>query len=508
MSPGPFMSIAAERSASIRRVDAARRVCFDVAHPGIETAVEDSMNRRSGLRLGRAAFLSVVVGLVAYSQQALVPQPSSQPKTSVRGASSAVQPREARLPPTGLSGYVPPNPQPVPVPYLIGHTLDEARQLVPESSGLILEQPRYIPSNAPAGTVIRQYPEAKSLVKRGTEVSIYVSQGQPATPQPRPTPVTVPNVVGLKQDVAEEKIRFAGLAVATVKQQEWNGAPLTVLSQDPLAEVRVAADTPVNLVVSREVPRTVTLTSLETSATPGEPVHFKVTLSPPADGAQFQFDFGDGQRSDPSPDAYTSHAYTNDGNWPARATVEVNDLSLPSNEVTIPVHAVKFRVTLTPSTLHARVGGPINFHASIVPSPEVVTYAFDFNDGTTQSASPNPDVSHTYTKPGTFLDRVRAIVSVPGALSPDSHNFSSPQVRVVIDPAPPPPPPPPNYWLWEAIAVVLGGLGALGLRSVIRGNQRAPRGRAPAITVVVPSGTFTVKSNGRLWSRIERINGE
>lgn len=71
------------------------------------------------------------------------------------------------------------------------------------------------------------------------------------TGQSNPAKVTVPNVVGMAQATAEATIASAGLAIGAITQQASDTVPVgQVISQNPAANLRVAAGTSVNIVVS------------------------------------------------------------------------------------------------------------------------------------------------------------------------------------------------------------------------------------------------------------------
>ncbi|GJL78480.1 MAG: hypothetical protein NPINA01_14690 [Nitrospinaceae bacterium] len=95
----------------------------------------------------------------------------------------------------------------------------------------------------PAGDVISQNPIGGTSVDPGSVVDLVVSSG--------PTPVNVPNVVGLAQAAAETAIVNAGLVVGTVTQQSSATVPAgDVISQNPIGGTSVAPGSAVDLVVS------------------------------------------------------------------------------------------------------------------------------------------------------------------------------------------------------------------------------------------------------------------
>jgi len=97
----------------------------------------------------------------------------------------------------------------------------------------------------PAGEVISQSPVAGTSVAEGTAVNLVISSGPP------PPPVTVPNVVGLAQAIAEANLLAANLSVGTVTQQISSTVSVGhVISQNPAGGTSIPGGTTVNLVVS------------------------------------------------------------------------------------------------------------------------------------------------------------------------------------------------------------------------------------------------------------------
>ncbi|HOK10616.1 MAG TPA: PASTA domain-containing protein, partial [Candidatus Hydrogenedens sp.] len=95
----------------------------------------------------------------------------------------------------------------------------------------------------PSGDVVSQDPLSGQQVVPSTAVNLVVSTG--------PCPVTVPNVVGMAQNSAEDAIVGAGLTVGLITQECSDTVPSgDVISQDPLSGQQVLPGTAVNLVVS------------------------------------------------------------------------------------------------------------------------------------------------------------------------------------------------------------------------------------------------------------------
>ncbi len=128
------------------------------------------------------------------------------------------------------------------VPDVVGSSRDEAQAKLGEAGltvGQVSEQP-----GAPAGTVLKQNPEAGVRVPPGTTVALIVAV------RPPEERVEVPALVGRPQQAAETLVRDVGLSVGRVRFRDDPRAGI-VLDQQPPAGTLVAKETSVNLVVGR-----------------------------------------------------------------------------------------------------------------------------------------------------------------------------------------------------------------------------------------------------------------
>ena len=155
-------------------------------------------------------------------------------------------------------------PAPVAVPNVVGLTQAAAEAALTGAGLAVGAVTDAFSLTVPAGQVISQNPAAGVEVAPGTSVDLVVSKG--------PAPVTVPDVVGLTQAVAETALTGAGLTVGTVTESFSDTAPLgQVMSQTPAAGAEVAAGAAVNLEVSKgpapagdkEVPNVVGMTQAQ-----------------------------------------------------------------------------------------------------------------------------------------------------------------------------------------------------------------------------------------------------
>lgn len=97
--------------------------------------------------------------------------------------------------------------------------------------------------SVPKGKVISQSPESGEVVKHDTAVNVVISKGR--------EPISVPSVVGLTVDEAQQAISDAGLQVQTSEEFSDDVEKGVVISQDPAGEeIRYRTD-PVAIVVSK-----------------------------------------------------------------------------------------------------------------------------------------------------------------------------------------------------------------------------------------------------------------
>ena len=142
----------------------------------------------------------------------------------------------------------------VTVPDTVGQSRDDAVAAV-RGAGL---KPKAftVPSSQPKGTVVAQKPLGGKRVPGGSVVRLNVSSGSttavppPPPPPAKPATVTVPDVTGQQQDVAQKQLNAAGLkaGVVYVASDEVQG---TVVSQAPEGGTTQKRGTRIQLNVSR-----------------------------------------------------------------------------------------------------------------------------------------------------------------------------------------------------------------------------------------------------------------
>lgn len=135
------------------------------------------------------------------------------------------------------------------VPGLKGLTREEATNQLTDH-GLALrkvgDQGRY-DDKVPAGRVVQQSPDARTLVKRGSGVVLILSLG--------PQRVEVPTLAGRTLPAAQAALSGSGLALGKILGAFASGkSPGAVLEQDPDPGANVAPSTPVDLLLAMTAP--------------------------------------------------------------------------------------------------------------------------------------------------------------------------------------------------------------------------------------------------------------
>ena len=133
-------------------------------------------------------------------------------------------------------------PAPVTVPDVIAFELDQARQVM-DAAGLLVNDIDSVPSASEPGLIIATRPAAGSIRQPGSAVDLVVSRG--------PADIRVPDLVGLKQEVARERLEAAGLRLGTITTRAGRRSPAgVVLDQRPGAGVFTPHEGRVSLVIS------------------------------------------------------------------------------------------------------------------------------------------------------------------------------------------------------------------------------------------------------------------
>ena len=135
-------------------------------------------------------------------------------------------------------------PGDIEVPDVIGMTKTGASDVIRGAGLTVGATILQYSDTVPAGSVIDQSPAAGTLVITGTAVSLTVSRGAAGT-------VTVPNVIGQSEAIAQALLQAAGLTIGTSTEQPDTTTPVgNIIATTPEAGEQVAAGSAVDLVVS------------------------------------------------------------------------------------------------------------------------------------------------------------------------------------------------------------------------------------------------------------------
>jgi beta-lactam-binding protein with PASTA domain len=137
------------------------------------------------------------------------------------------------------------------VPSVVGLSrVDAANALADQGLSLKgLEGAGRYDDKVPAGQVARQNPDARTLVKRGSPVTVSLSKG--------PRRAEVPDLLGKPLPAAQAALSGSNLSMGRILGAFSPGqeAPGTVLQQDPDPQDAVAPGTAVDLLLAMAVPR-------------------------------------------------------------------------------------------------------------------------------------------------------------------------------------------------------------------------------------------------------------
>jgi len=137
----------------------------------------------------------------------------------------------------------------IPVPEIVGQPEEIAREQLAtaELKIRIKGGEGQYDAQVPAEHVLRQRPQAGSLVKRGAAIDVTLSLG--------PELVLVPDVRGRALQAAQVTLHAVGLSLgSTPGVYGLTGVPGTVVEQNPYPGLRASRSTSVDLYLSRESP--------------------------------------------------------------------------------------------------------------------------------------------------------------------------------------------------------------------------------------------------------------
>jgi serine/threonine-protein kinase len=131
------------------------------------------------------------------------------------------------------------------VPAVVGERQSAAEDALREA-GFEPRVRKEASSDVPSGRVISVSPQEGTTAERGSTVTLTVSSG--------PEQVEVPDVTGVSEDEARNRLEEAGLRVETQERETADEDPGTVLEQDPAAGTAVDAGSAVTLTLAKAPP--------------------------------------------------------------------------------------------------------------------------------------------------------------------------------------------------------------------------------------------------------------
>jgi PKD repeat protein len=142
-----------------------------------------------------------------------------------------------------------------------------------------------------------------------------------------------------------------------------------------------------------------------TTSLEGETVTFNASLSTPNGGTivSYEWDFDDGSSPVTEADPIITHSYTTFGTYDVTLTItdSENLTDTYSDAVRILIHPVA-NFTYSPTT--PIVNETVTFDASVSYDPDrsIVSYRWDFGDGSSPVTEADPIATHNYTAEGTY----------------------------------------------------------------------------------------------------------
>jgi PASTA domain len=185
--------------------------------------------------VGRHKIASALIALVA-----LILFISAVGSSSQDNPDAAAAPTSATADPTTSSSSSAPVDM-VPVPKVTDLSVKDAKAALQDAGFQVTVETKY--SHEAAGTVVRVSEKSGSNLERGALVSITVAKAFP----------TVPNVVGLSQAAATNRLKDVGYKV-TVTKQESSQSPGTIISITPSAGSELLPGRSVKIVVAKKPP--------------------------------------------------------------------------------------------------------------------------------------------------------------------------------------------------------------------------------------------------------------
>lgn len=271
-----------------------------------------------------------------------------------------------------------------------------------QQSRLRLGQQTRQEGESDAGLISSQSPQPGTRVEAGSTVDIVVAVAIP--------PVMVPNVVHLDEGRAVTDLGESRLRMGSLTQQDSDEVSGTVLAQSPAAGMQVPRDSSVNLTVSRQIQRTLSVMVNDPNPEAGKPARFHAHLNREDAGFQYQFVFGDGKQSGWVGSSTVTHTFETPGSYIVTATAIRGAIRVPSASVGVTAKEVEFHIALSATPARAKPGEAVTFTVKNDRADIRPLYRFEFADGKQTDWSNEPFAQHSYEQSGTYVTKVRARV--------------------------------------------------------------------------------------------------
>jgi beta-lactam-binding protein with PASTA domain len=283
----------------------------------------------------------------------------------------------------------------------------DVRGSSPQTAGMLLQHSRLNLGNigqqesaTNVGRISTQTPLPGTRVAVGSNVDIVVATEIPTVP--------VPSVISFDEGHASDTLTEGRLKMGHITQRPSDQVSGTVLAENPPAGTRVRTGSNVDIVVSKQIDRQLTVMVDQPNPEAGSEVRFHAHLEPEDPGFQYQFVFGDGKSKGTGGDSTATHAYENAGAYQVSATATRGATQVASPPVGVTAKDVAYTVDVTATPARAKPDREIalivkNSRAEIHPS-----YQFEFADGTQSDWSTESFARHSYHSGGTYLVKVRA----------------------------------------------------------------------------------------------------
>jgi beta-lactam-binding protein with PASTA domain len=259
------------------------------------------------------------------------------------------------------------------------------------------------------GQIISQSPGQGAQVEIGTPINVTVAKQMPL--------VSVPDLVKRDEGVAVHILNSAGLTMGGVRQIGSNETSGTILSQSPAPGKKVRKGSLVEVAVSRQIVRQLTVMIEPSDPEAGLPIQFHAHLVPDDPQFKYQFSFGDSPPAGSPGGSVTTHTYQASGQYQVQAVAIQGPARIESESVTVIAKNPLFHVSLDVSPKSAKRNTEIVFSAKINRSDILPTYRYDFGDGTSSDWSNVSTLTHGYRSIGNYAVTVMARVGQVGIAS-------------------------------------------------------------------------------------------